>query len=52
MNNQVAALQAANIRVATLNSNTLSGDRAEIIDDLCCGILELKYSSWKYLLNL
>lgn len=38
MNNQVAALQAANIRVATLNSNTLSTDRVEIINDLCCGM--------------
>lgn len=45
MNNQVAALQAANIRVATLNSNTLSGDRANIVNDLCCGILERKFPS-------
>lgn len=37
MNNQVAALEAANIPVATLNSNTLFGDRDKIIKDLCCG---------------
>ena len=37
MNNQVAALEAANIPVATLNSNTVSGDRNEIMKDLCCG---------------
>ena len=38
MNNQVAALQAADIAVATLNSNTLFADRTAILDDLCCGI--------------
>lgn len=37
MNNQVAALEAANIPVATLNSNTSFGDRNEIMKDLCCG---------------
>lgn len=38
MNNQVAALQAAGIAVATLNSSTLFADRTAILDDLCCGI--------------
>lgn len=38
MNNQVAALQAADIPVATLNSNTLFADRIDILNDLCCGI--------------
>lgn len=38
VNNQVAALQAADIAVATLNSNTLFADRTAILDDLCCGI--------------
>jgi bloom syndrome protein len=37
MSNQVAALQAANIAVATLNSNTLFADRTDILNDLCCG---------------
>lgn len=38
MNNQVAALQAANIVVATLNSNTPYSDKKAIIDDLKCGM--------------
>ena len=37
MNNQVAALRAADIAVATLNSNTPSTDRHDIIEDLKCG---------------
>lgn len=38
MNNQVAALRAANIAVATINSNTLHSDRDDIYKDLCCGM--------------
>lgn len=37
MNNQVAALRAANVQVATLNSNTPYADKAAILDDLKCG---------------
>ena len=37
MNNQVAALRAANIQVATLNSNTPYADKTAILDDLKCG---------------
>ena len=37
MNNQVAALRAANIHVATINSNTQFADRNDILTDLCCG---------------
>ncbi len=37
MNNQVAALRNANIRVETLNSNTPASERSAIIDDLRCG---------------
>lgn len=37
MNNQVAALRAINIQVATINSNTLQSDRHDIFKDLCCG---------------
>lgn len=37
MNNQVAALREANIRVETLNSNTPTSDKNAIIDDLRCG---------------
>ena len=37
MNNQVAALRAANIPVATINSSTLSADRRDTTRDLCCG---------------
>ncbi|KAL9615090.1 MAG: hypothetical protein Q9204_008792, partial [Flavoplaca sp. TL-2023a] len=36
MNNQVAALRNANIRVETLNSNTPASERSAIIDDLRC----------------
>ena len=38
MNNQVAALRAADIPVATINSSTLSADRRDTIKDLCCGM--------------
>lgn len=41
MSNQVAALQAADIAVATLNSNTLFADRTDILNDLCCGMKSL-----------
>ena len=37
MNNQVAALQSADIPVGTINSNTPSADRSAILDDLRCG---------------
>ena len=37
MGNQVAALKAAKIPVATINSNTQFADRDEIIKDLSCG---------------
>lgn len=37
MGNQVEALRAANIPVATINSNTQFADRDEIIKDLSCG---------------
>ena len=37
MGNQVAALKAANIAVATINSNTQFTDREEIYKDLSCG---------------
>lgn len=38
MNNQVAALEAAHIPVATLNSTRSFTDRSAVIKDLCCGI--------------
>ena len=38
MNNQVAALEAAHIPVATLNSTSSFSDRSAVIKDLCCGI--------------
>ena len=38
MNNQVAALRAADIPVATINSSTLSADRRDTTKDLCCGM--------------
>lgn len=38
MNNQVAALEAAHIPVATLNSTSSLTDRSAVINDLCCGI--------------
>lgn len=41
MNNQVAALRAASIPVATINSNTLFADRNDILSDLCCGMHDL-----------
>ena len=37
MNNQVAAMRAAGIPVATINSNTLLVERDDIYKDLCCG---------------
>ena len=37
MGNQVDALKAANIPVATINSNTQFADRDQIIKDLSCG---------------
>ena len=37
MNNQVDSLRAANVPVATINSNTHSEDRAATLKDLCCG---------------
>ena len=44
MNNQVTALRAANIPVATINSNTLHSDRDDIYRDLCCGMDETPIS--------
>jgi len=41
MNNQVAALQAANIPVATINSNTQFADRDAIMKDLSCGMNDI-----------
>lgn len=41
MNNQVAALEAAHIPVATLNSTSSLTDRSAVIKDLCCGIYTL-----------
>ena len=38
MNNQVAALRAADIPVATINSSTLTADRRDTTKDLCCGM--------------
>lgn len=40
MSNQVTALEAADIPVATLNSNTRASDRADILNDLCCGMCQ------------
>ncbi|KAA8619485.1 RecQ Superfamily II DNA helicase [Pyrenophora tritici-repentis] len=37
MNNQVASMRNANIRVETINSTTLPADRTRIIADLQCG---------------
>ncbi|KAF2840655.1 ATP-dependent DNA helicase [Patellaria atrata CBS 101060] len=37
MNNQVAAMRAASIKVATINSGTNSSTRKEILEDLQCG---------------
>ena len=37
MGNQVSVLRAANIPVATINSNTQFADRDEIFKDLSCG---------------
>ncbi|TKA51209.1 hypothetical protein B0A49_13233 [Cryomyces minteri] len=37
MNNQIAGLRAANIKVATINSTTTSAVRTSILDDLKCG---------------
>ncbi|KAH9881326.1 hypothetical protein IAQ61_000049 [Plenodomus lingam] len=37
MNNQVASMRHANIRVETINSTTSQEDRARIIEDLQCG---------------
>lgn len=41
MNNQVAALRAADIPVATINSSTLTADRKDTTRDLCCGMQDL-----------
>ena len=38
MNDQVSALRAANIQVATLNSNTPYSDKQFILNDLKCGM--------------
>ena len=38
MNNQVAALRAADIPVATINSCTLAADRKDTTKDLCSGM--------------
>lgn len=35
--NQVAALRAADIPVAAINSSTLAADRRDTMKDLCCG---------------
>ncbi|KAF2847976.1 ATP-dependent DNA helicase [Plenodomus tracheiphilus IPT5] len=37
MNNQVASMRHANVRVETINSTTPSEDRSRILDDLQCG---------------
>ncbi|KAF2279674.1 ATP-dependent DNA helicase [Westerdykella ornata] len=37
MNNQVAAMRKANIRVETINSTTTPTDKSRIIEDLQCG---------------
>lgn len=37
MNNQVASMRHANIRVETINSTTPQEDRSRILDDLQCG---------------
>lgn len=44
MNNQVAALRAADIPVATINSSTLTADRKDTTRDLCCGMQDLLHS--------
>lgn len=44
MGNQVAALKAANIPVASINKNTQFADRELIIRDLCCGELRRRLS--------
>ncbi len=44
MNNQVAALRAADIPVATINSSTLSADRRDTTKDLCCGMQDQCHS--------
>ena len=38
MNNQVAALRAAGIPVATINSSTPTAERRDILKDLCSGV--------------
>ena len=51
MNNQVAALRAAGISVATLNSGTPFSEKERIIDDLRCGTLAFRserIQAWKY----
>ena len=45
MNNQVAALRAMNISVATINSSVHLADRDDIFKDMKCGILLHLYSS-------
>jgi RecQ family ATP-dependent DNA helicase len=37
MNNQIAALRSANIRVASINSSTVYAERKAIMEDLQCG---------------
>ena len=44
MNNQVAALRAADIPVATINSSTLTADRRDTMKDLCCGMQDHSHS--------
>lgn len=51
MNNQVAALEAAHIPVATLNSNTTSTVRATVIKDLCCGMTLINLKLGQMALN-
>lgn len=51
MNNQVAALEAAHIPVATLNSNTTSTVRSTVIKDLCCGMTLINLKLGQMALN-
>lgn len=44
MNNQVAALRAADIPVATINSSTRNADRRDTTKDLCCGMQDRFHS--------
>ena len=45
MNNQVSALRAADIQVATLNSNTPYSEKEFILNDLKCGMSTFSTSS-------